>query len=334
MLSKFFKIIYKFCLIILTLSLIALISIPYIFNINKYRTNIEKIIFNKTKIEVKINGNMSYSLFPFLSLKLNNIVLTNPKFPINNPEYKEFLKIDFINIEISTIQALLGKIHIKDIKIIKPYLNLVSFNKTTNINFSNISASHSVSLKENNTNNQNPKIPAINLAVTTTKTKKSLQKYLDNLPIIKKWQIKNGSISKTNLITNDNINYKASKNNILENLNADIKLNKDITIDSQFVNHSEKFSLSLNSVDLNNDSLNKDLTLKNIKFILKNGKENILKSQFKWNFNAKTLENYLDGNLNLIINAAKIIHIDNNFNVIIDTTNLKKNLDKKEFILI
>ena len=124
------------------------ILMPSLFDVNSYRQKIQSIVYAKTGNTLEINGNISLSIFPMPSLKLEEIkyyknqedILFNSNKLVIVPEVISFIK---------------GNIVFKSIKLIKPLVSIKLYSDNTN-NWSN-SLNYNSSEKVNVSNEDNKK---------------------------------------------------------------------------------------------------------------------------------------------------------------------------------
>lgn len=72
---KFF--LYALCIIVLLIT-IGAIALLLLFNPNHYKQEISRSFYSQTGCKLQINGDITWSFFPSLSLQLNDVIIQNP----------------------------------------------------------------------------------------------------------------------------------------------------------------------------------------------------------------------------------------------------------------
>ena len=118
-------------------------------NPNKYKGRISQYVYAKTGQVLVINGNMHWSLFPWIGLKANNLIYYNP--PSFTP--KNFISAKEMDIKIKLIPLATGKIEISNVTLDNVILNLTK-NKYGQFNWQNFAKSDKKIKEENDKPNQ------------------------------------------------------------------------------------------------------------------------------------------------------------------------------------
>ena len=145
-------------LIIMTTIIVVLGIIIATFDLNKYKPQIEKKVYEATGKELKINGDISLSLSPF-GISINDIVIKNPKGFSDNDMLK--LKKVAVSLQLKPLlnkQLKVNYVKLQDVNLLvekskKGILNLTAGEKG--------SGSKTVAKKESKKNNA--KLPLVNV---------------------------------------------------------------------------------------------------------------------------------------------------------------------------
>jgi AsmA protein len=110
----------KIVLSILLLLVIAVIALPFFIDVNDFKPEIQSAVKDKTGRELKIEGDLELSVFPWLGVTTGNLELSNA------PEFsdKPFAKIDASNIKVKLIPLLSKKLEVNQIELKGLTLNL------------------------------------------------------------------------------------------------------------------------------------------------------------------------------------------------------------------
>ena len=120
MLPKFIKLLTKFVLLLFISIVIAIISAMMFFDPNDYKTEISNLVHKYTGRTLTINGKISWSLTPQITLNIPNITLSNtPNFAGDLVKAKE------LNIKLSLQDLFHKKIVINGIKLNNPEIKLI-----------------------------------------------------------------------------------------------------------------------------------------------------------------------------------------------------------------
>ena len=111
------RIILRVFTILLFLGVSFIVLMPSLFDVNNYKNKIQNIVYEKTGNILEIDGNISLSIFPVPSLKVEEIkyyknkedILFNSNTLVIVPEIISFIR---------------GKIVFKSIKLIKPLVTV------------------------------------------------------------------------------------------------------------------------------------------------------------------------------------------------------------------
>ena len=119
------KVLKIFGIIVLIIAILLGIGIYFIahsFDPNKLRTKISTIVYEKTGRTLTINGDLSWSFFPWIGFRIQNVALNNPaNFNTNQP----FANLKEADISVRLLPLLSGKIQIRNISFdnLQVYLN-------------------------------------------------------------------------------------------------------------------------------------------------------------------------------------------------------------------
>lgn len=126
---------------LIVLIAIALTAVINFVNPNQFKGQISQQVYNMTGRELTINGNITWTLFPWLSLQVHDVTLNNPQ----GFSQKTFAKVNEVDIRIKLLPLIEGKFEMGKLVIKNLTLNLIkkangqtnwqsfSKNNTTNI---------------------------------------------------------------------------------------------------------------------------------------------------------------------------------------------------------
>lgn len=130
--KKIVKIISIFLMLLLILLAIAGFYLKQV-DPNKYKAKISQYVYAKTGQVLVINGDMQWSLFPWIGLKANNLTYYN----LSNFNPKIFVSAKEMDIKIKLLSLIRGKMQIRNITLDNATLNLVK-NSAGQYNWQNL----------------------------------------------------------------------------------------------------------------------------------------------------------------------------------------------------
>ena len=206
--TKYIIFLLKLISVLVFLAIIAITCLLIFVNPNNYKADINNLVQKHTGRELKINGNIKWTLTPQIALSVQDIALSN----VNNFG-GQFLKINQADIKLSLIDLLKGKVVVKGISLQEPELFLTKA-KTGKTNFDDLLAPKTSSHTETQGAQGAQGAQAVVSVKTISKTKFS--------PItINDLAIKNGKIQWQDALTGNNILVN-SLNISAHDLNADL----------------------------------------------------------------------------------------------------------------
>ncbi len=135
----------KIVLSILLLLIIAVIALPFFIDVNDFKPEIQSAVKDKTGRELKIEGDLELSVFPWLGVTTGNLELSNaPGF-----SDKPFAKINASNIKVKLIPLLSKKLEVNRIELKGLTLNLAK-NKQGKTNWDDLTQAKSNDTSEKN----------------------------------------------------------------------------------------------------------------------------------------------------------------------------------------
>jgi len=119
---------------IISLLLIAIITLPLIIDPNDYKPEIIKLVKDNTGRELKIPGQIDLSVFPWLGIKLGKVELSNAR----HFGKQAFAKVETVDVRIKLLPLLKKEIQVGQIKLDGLNLNLQR-NRNGRNNWNNLS---------------------------------------------------------------------------------------------------------------------------------------------------------------------------------------------------
>tara|TARA_R110000868_G_scaffold380784_4_gene647035 strand:- start:26997 stop:28994 length:1998 start_codon:yes stop_codon:yes gene_type:complete len=234
----------KFALItlvsLIVLLIVAMVVVVNVINPNEYKPQITQLVQQQTGRQLQINGNISWSLFPWLGFKVNDVTLGNAKGFGSAP----FVKFQQVTASIHLLPLLEHKVKIGTLKLKDLQLNLMT-NAQGETNWQDFAGS-----------SNKPKVKV------AAKPKKNST---PNIQIdVHDIDISNANLHWQNAQTHQNIQLRAlnfqSQNaglNRAFNIDFDTTISNNITHKKLFISASTtaKISDHLNQVDLHRFSL-------------------------------------------------------------------------------
>ena len=118
--GKSVKIISSAIAVIIFLTIITIITLPFIINPNNFKPEIITAVKNKTGRDVKLTDDLKLSIFPWLGLSTGKLTLSNPV----GFEEEPFLSLEESDIKVKLLPLLSKKIEVNQIIIKGLILNL------------------------------------------------------------------------------------------------------------------------------------------------------------------------------------------------------------------
>ncbi|MDP0561349.1 MAG: AsmA family protein [Candidatus Endonucleobacter sp. (ex Gigantidas childressi)] len=109
---------------IVLLLVLAAVLLPKLIDPSHYRADISKLVYEQTGLTLKINGAISWSLFPWLGLSIETL-------SINGMQNNKLADLDSVEISIKLLPLLRKKIELQTARLIGLDLNLVRHNDGT-----------------------------------------------------------------------------------------------------------------------------------------------------------------------------------------------------------
>lgn len=139
---------------------------------NKFKGKISQFVYAKSGQVLVINGNMHWSLFPWIGLKATNLTYYNA--PSFTP--KTFISAKEMDIKVKLIPLITGKIEIGNITLNDAVLNLIK-NKSGQFNWQTITKDKNNPSEENQSNKTNN--PLANLSIKSLRIKNGKLNWYD-----------------------------------------------------------------------------------------------------------------------------------------------------------
>lgn len=228
--KKFLKFFLGTLFVFLLVGVIGVFVFIKTFDLNKYKTQISKIVYEQTGRELKLNGHAGIKISLIPTIELNDVMLSNADWA----KEKEMIKVQNVDVSFSIMPLFKKEIVIDKVHLIKPNINLAVNEKgVANWNFKE---------KEPDTNNE------------TSKNKENVSgedvaKGVMLAGIVaKSFKIEDGTIIYTDLKNKTKTEVKI--NNIAltsEGMNSDIKANFDVDFNNQKIS-GDVVAGSINSV--------------------------------------------------------------------------------------
>lgn len=118
--AKAFKIIGIILLILILLIGAGIFAIVHFVDPNKFKSDINNAVYEKTGRHLTIQGNLSWSFFPWVGFKVNNVQLSNAAGFSDKP----FASAKKIDISLSVMPLLTGNIDVNNIELDSLQVNL------------------------------------------------------------------------------------------------------------------------------------------------------------------------------------------------------------------
>lgn len=242
----------------------AIVAIPMFVSADKIKVIAEQQVKEKTGRDLKINGAVSFTLFPNASITINDASFSNPKWA----DDKNMLSVAELSLALETMPLLDKNVKIKHITLIKPVINLEKA-KDGKVNWDIKMAD--AAPKDTKAKDETDKI---------TETVETEAKPLINSLTLGDIKIENAVVNYTDKFSDvkeslDNINLNISA----KDFNSSAKIIGDIIYKSEKV----KFDTELSSIQavLDGDSVDNKLNISSSKFDVKfNGKLSSNKSEY------------------------------------------------------
>ena len=126
--KKFFKILLWVVIIIILLLIIAGFVLAKVIDVNKFKPEIEKAVYQSTGRHMVIQGKLHLSIFPSVGIKTGQITIDNPA----GYQQKVFAQIQSANISVQLLPLLSHSIDINTISVQGLRLNLIQTSPTQN----------------------------------------------------------------------------------------------------------------------------------------------------------------------------------------------------------
>lgn len=249
--KKVFKITGITIISLVLLLIIATIVLVNTVDLNRYKSQISNQVQQATGRTLTIDGDISWSLYPWLGVQVKNVELGNPAgFATSAPP---LAKIAQLNVRVKLIPLLYGNVEVGTFKVNKPVIHLTT-NKRGRTNFDFSQPSTTSSTKTTSAKST--------VKMATSDSKKSSDSDMSiNIDDI---NISDGHIiwddQKTNQHINlANINLEISelefdkthiKLDDIELMVNDSKLEGDVNINNINTNPNAKFNLHINDLNL------------------------------------------------------------------------------------
>lgn len=104
----------------LSLTLIAVFVLTQVLDPNDYKDEIRQLVRDKTQLELQLNGDIGWSLFPWLGLELTDVDLAQSSSP-DQP----FAQVRLLGFSVRVLPLLRKQVHMSDIRIDSLNLNLI-----------------------------------------------------------------------------------------------------------------------------------------------------------------------------------------------------------------
>jgi len=147
------KKIVKVFAIIIIVSLLAIGGVVTFFvttiDQNMIKKKATELVYNKTGRNLKIDGDVGLTFFPWLGVKVQKISLSNP----TNFKHGNFIQADEIGVSVKLLPLILGRVEAKNLIIKNLNLNLIK-NRAGKNNWENLSKTNN---KQNNQTASPPK---------------------------------------------------------------------------------------------------------------------------------------------------------------------------------
>lgn len=148
------------------LLIISALLLGYLVDPNKFKGKISQYIYAKTGQVLVINGNMHWSLFPWMGLKAENLTYYNA--PSFTP--KIFVSAKEMDIKVKLIPLITGQVEIGNITLNNAVLNLIK-NKSGQYNWQMLS--HGQRKKDSSKEENHTSSTIANMSITSLKIKNS-----------------------------------------------------------------------------------------------------------------------------------------------------------------
>lgn len=132
---RYVKIFLIICVVLAILVIGGITALVTLVNPNKYKPIIISKVYDQTGRTLKLDGNISWQVFPHLGFKLENASLSNPK-GFTAPNSDLFFKLNSANISIELLPLLQHKVAVNTIEVSGLNLNLVKVGDKNNWSFS------------------------------------------------------------------------------------------------------------------------------------------------------------------------------------------------------
>ncbi|MDH4554024.1 AsmA family protein, partial [Pseudomonas sp. BN417] len=97
----------------LLLIIVALgFALTHLFDPNDYKDEIQKLARDKANLELTLNGDIGWSLFPWLGLELHEATLASATTPA-----KPFANLDMIGLSVRVLPLLRREVQMSDIRV-------------------------------------------------------------------------------------------------------------------------------------------------------------------------------------------------------------------------
>lgn len=136
--------------VLIILLVAATLVIPSVIDLNQFKGQISDAVQKKTGRQLVIQGNIEHSLFPWIGLKVNGLILSNSASFTNN---EPFLRVGHADIQVQLLPLFSKKIEIETLTLNDVHLNLVK-NQRGQSNWEDLS-------NESNAQNADKKTPAV-----------------------------------------------------------------------------------------------------------------------------------------------------------------------------
>lgn len=115
------KIIISILAGLLVLSIATLVVVPFVVDVNDFKTQIEEVVESNTGRKLSIEGNIELSIFPWLGISTGKMTLNNPDSFIAEP----FAQINETQIKVKVVPLLFKQVEVSEIVLNGLRLNLL-----------------------------------------------------------------------------------------------------------------------------------------------------------------------------------------------------------------
>ena len=106
--------------VLIVLLVVAVIAIPFLIPVDSYKSKLIAAVKDSTGRDLRIDGKMSFSLFPVVGLEANDVSFSNPP----GAASKDMAKLGKLQVALQVLPLLHRDIEIKSLVLIDPVIDL------------------------------------------------------------------------------------------------------------------------------------------------------------------------------------------------------------------